>query len=640
MTTFLHSVFFALALAVIAPCQQPTVVFKGGTIFDAVTERARPLGQLWVSGNRIAGEYPAGTPIPDGAKVHDTTGKTLIPGMFDLHVHTGVGGSTMTAMVPVTGADNLRSQIHCGVTHVVDLHGDEETIFNLRDTSRKDPSMARLYTAGAAFTRPKGHATQFGIPANTVDTTEDIDARMAVLLPRKPDVIKAVVEHGKWGGLNAFPTLDEQLFDAIAAHAEEASVPLFSHVWSAPEALLATSHGANALAHGIYLGPVTEELIAAMQDNETSYIPTLSVVLASVHTLQKRSPYDQKLAHECVHPDIMAAVLDDGAPQSLMASPMVRLGRRQEKLYLNNLQKMHAAGIRIGTGTDAGNPVTLHGPSLLFELGRYVAAGLTPSQTLRAATLSSAEILRIDQDFGSLTKGKIADIVIVDGDPTKDIADLWKIASVYKAGKAVDRSKVRKQMIELAKPAVAMVPEQDGVPLLVDDFADANITSNWGGDWEPTTDAIAGGKSTGKVDIASEDGKHHLRVRGEIKPGFRWGQWSGAAVQWDPSAKKVVDASAFAGITLRVRASERGYTITCHRAAVKDYNFWTVTFKGTGKWTTLRIPFTQFKQIGFGKTLEWSAKDIKGLQIEARNTPMGGAKGPFTLDIGSVSLYR
>lgn len=632
--------FFLSALAPALPSQDPTLVLRGGHLFDATTQTRRPLAQLWIAGDRILGERPGDHAIPDGVEVRDTTGKTVLPGLFDLHVHIGVGGGSFTSMVPITPADNLRSHLHCGVTHVVDLHADEQTIFAVRDESRRTATQARLYTAGAAFTRPHGHATQFGVPANTVDTVDDVDRRMKALLPRRPDVIKAVVENGGWGGLNAFPTLDAKLFSAISGHAQRASLPLFSHVWSTPEALLAASHGADALAHGVFLGPVSDELLTAMREHGTAYIPTLAVVLAAVHTQAKDSPYQHDLVSECIHPDLVSGVLDESAQLTLLASPMVRLGRRQEKLYLNNLAAMHEAGVPIGIGTDAGNPMVLHGPALLFELDRYVAAGLTPAQALHAATLASARILRVDDDFGSLAEGKVADLVVIDGDPTSDISAMWQIEAVYKAGQAVDRSLVRRRMAELAAPAVVAQAGDDGVPALLDDFADRDLEGNWGGQWEITTDKIAGGNSKGQLDIVEHGGKPHLRVRGEVLAGFRWGPWCGTAIQWHPSGRKLIDASSFEGLELLLRATERGYTVTCHRAAVKDFNYWTTSFEATGDWQTVRIPFDTFRQIGFGKPLDWSATDLKGLQVEARNSPLGGATGPFTIEIAHVSLYR
>ncbi|MCR9245840.1 MAG: CIA30 family protein [bacterium] len=618
--------------------QEPTLVFRGGRIFDSASATSRPLGQLRIAGGKVLAEAPDDAAIPADARVVDTTGKTLVPGMFDLHVHIAVPGAPWSTVVQATPEQNLRSHAYCGVLHVVDLHGNEATIFDLRETSKQAPDMARLYAAGAAFTRPGGHATQFGIPANTIDEPADVTKRMATLLPKQPDVIKAVVEHGGWGGLNEMPTLDDRLFAEVARQTKAAKLPLFSHVWSPAEAMLATRYGANALAHGVFLGPVTDELVAAMQQRDTGYIATLAVVLASVHTMKGNSPYDHALARECLHPDLIGAYLDEATRASLQGSPMVRIGMRQEKLYLNNIKKLEENDIAIGIGTDAGNPLVPHGPAVIFELERHVAAGLTPGQALRSATATAARLLRVDDRFGSLATGKVADVIVVDGDPATDITHMWHIDAVYKAGAACDRAATAAAVKQLARPVVTIAAGTDVAPL-VDDFADQDLECDWGGKWEPTTDAIAGGKSKCSVAAAKVDGHDVLKVTGELNKGFQWGPWSGAAVQWDPAVKRLVDASQYTGLRLRIRGTKRNYTVTCHRAAVRDFNFWTAKFEATGEWQTIDLPFESFRQIGFGKRLDWSATDIKGLQIEARNTPMGGTTGPFVLEIDSVSIY-
>ena len=97
-----------------------------------------------------------------------------------------------------------------------------------------------------------------------------------------------------------------------------------------------------------------------------------------------------------------------------------------------NLMILHRAGVPIVMGTDAGNPLTPHGPGVLHEISLFVEAGLTPGQALSAATLGSARILGVDDDFGALTTGRVADVVVVEGDPTADISALCDVRAVVK----------------------------------------------------------------------------------------------------------------------------------------------------------------------------------------------------------------
>ena len=167
--------------------------------------------------------------------------------------------------------------------------------------------------------------------------------------------------------------------------------------------------------------------------------------------------------------------------------------------------------------------------------------------------------------------------------------------------------------------------------------SDGDLASAWGGSWTAYTDSVApGGKSTGEIELA--DGT--LELTGEVSEGFQWGAWSGLDIAWDPEKKVLVDATGFEGIRLRVRGSERPYTLTVNRAAVKDYNVFFAPLLVKPEWTEIDVPFASLRQIGFGQSVEWSANDITGLNVDARNNPMGEKVfGPFELEIDWIRLY-
>ena len=411
---------------------EPTLVLRGGRVFDASEQRAGDPVQLWIGGERVLAIEPLEAAIPAGVEVIDAGGCTLLPGLFDLHAHTAVAGGGGVLMLGPTV--NLRTQIYFGVTHVVDLHGDQRSIFGVRDRSRAAPDQARLYSAGAAFTVPGGHGTQFFIEANTVTSLEQIDHRFDALLPHEPDVVKAILEHGGWGGIPEIPTLDDELFGAIAERAHAEGLRLFAHVFSLAEARTAVTAGADALVHGVFLDEVDDELAAEMRERGVAYVPTLAVVVGAGEAARGPTPYDHPSVAAVLHPAVATAV---SQPGTTGWPGFGELGG-QEQRFLGNLKRLADAGVLIGTGTDAGNRLTPHGPSLLVELELFVRAGLTPARALRAATLDSARILGVEADFGTLEPGKVADVVVVRGDPTADIAAMWDVEDVFKAGRRVD----------------------------------------------------------------------------------------------------------------------------------------------------------------------------------------------------------
>ncbi len=616
-----------------AAAQVPTLVVRDGRLFDPATGKVGAPADLWIEGERVLGTKPAGTAVPEGASVVEADGCVLLPGMFDLHVHVWVPGGSMGRFVPAMPEDSLRSQIYCGVTHVVDLHSDPASLTELRERSRAEPDMARLYIAGAAFTAPGGHGTQFGIEANVVTKVEEVGPRFDQLLAFRPDVIKAIVEHGDWGGLSPLPALDEVVLAEIGRRASEAKIPLFCHVFSLAEAKLAVRSGARALAHGVFLGEVDAELARSMAERDVAYVPTLAVVDGAFRVQSGTQLYSSELARGALDPEVFEAVSVAGSTGMIDAN-LVGGGEPQ---HLANLKALHERGIRIGAGTDAGNPLTPHGPALLRELELYVDAGLTPAQALTAATLDSARILGVEQRFGSLEPGKIADVVVVRGDPSASIADLWNVVGVIKGGKPVDRDALARRHAEKPAPQGARIAGTD-VGAVLDDFDDGDLAAAWGGSWESYADKLApGGKSEAEVTV----GDGVLVVAGELRPGVPWGAFAGATIYWSQGAEAAVDATEFTGIELRLRGAPRPYSIAVHRAAVKDYNVFARVLPVEEEWREVRIPFASLKQIGFGKPLEWSAADLTGISLDARNAPgPSGLHAPFDLEVDWVRLYR
>lgn len=626
--------FVGLLLSAAAFAQappSPTLILKGGRLFDAETATTRANGQLWIAGERIQGEKPADAKVPDGVKVVELGDATLLPGLFDLHVHIAVPGAASGPALMLQPDENLQTHLAFGVTHAVDLHDVPDAVFPLRDRSRTDPTIARLSAAGAAFTVPGGHPTQIGIECNTVTSLAEVTQRFDKLLPWKPDVVKAILEHGDWATLPKLPTLDEPLLAEIARQTHAAGKRLFCHVWTLDEAKTAARAGVDVLAHGVFVGEVDDELIALMKEHKTAYEPTLAVVVGPHRITQKHGPYTK---------EHLAGLLDPGMEPILneeQSGWATSWKEYDEARFFANLMKLFHAGIRCGTGTDAGNPQTPHGPALLEEITLYVEAGMKPGEALRCATLESAKILGVDGEAGSIAAGKLADLVAVAGDPTRDVNALWKIEHVWKGGREFDRAARRREMAERAKPAVARKLGSD-VPKVLDDFADGDLVSNWGGTWTAMNDGVApGGKSTAKVEVADADGGASLRVSGVLAEGFAYGPFAGVSLDFDPKGKQIVDVSSATAVVLRVRGTKRSFSLALQRAAVKDYNMFVAALPVTEDWQEVKLPLASFHQIGFGKAIPMAWDDVKGLGIQLRATPGSkGEFGDFELEIASI----
>jgi hypothetical protein len=248
-------------------------------------------------------------------------------------------------------------------------------------------------------------------------------------------------------------------------------------------------------------------------------------------------------------------------------------------------------------GTDAINPGTAHGASIHRELELLVAAGLSPTESLAAATSVPASIFRLS-DRGRITPGLRADLVLVDSDPTSDIKATRKIVGVWKQGHAIDREayreKVRKQREELAKAKTK--PEPPGSAKgLVSDFEGDKPQSAFGSGWSVSTDSLVGGKSKAEFKLVSggaEDSKGALRITGTIddKPQPRW---AGAFFSPGPEMMAPVNLSSKKAVSFWAKGDGKRYAIMIFSQA-GGFSRSEKTFTADDRWEKHRFELKEF----------------------------------------------
>ncbi len=222
-----------------------------------------------------------------------------------------------------------------------------------------------------------------------------------------------------------------------------------------------------------------------------------------------------------------------------------RIGSTRGGIPTDAVRKLHAAGVPILAGTDAINPGTAHGASLHRELELLVAAGLSPSQALAAATSLAADRFGL-ADRGRIAPGLRADLLLVTGDPCTEIKATRAIVGVWKQGQSIDRearkATVRRELESLAKARNTPAPKgsEQG---LVSDFEDTMPTSCFGSGWSVSTDTMIGGKSKAEFKLAPEGAsgsKGSLRVTGTVE-GKAPSRWAG--VMFSPGAAPMAPAN-------------------------------------------------------------------------------------------------
>jgi imidazolonepropionase-like amidohydrolase len=407
-----------------------------------------------IDGARIAAVGPAATtPVPRGATRIDARGKWVIPGLVDSHVHFFQSGNLYTrpdvadfnAWMPYT-KEVARNQarlpatfkvwIASGVTSVVDIGGPMWN-FEVRDLAATMPVAPRMAVAGPLVSMVDRAQLDLGDPP-IVKVTSPEGARelVAKQLARKPDFIKVWYIHRKEDDLAA----QEAIVKAAGDAAHAAGIRLAVHATELEVAKSALRAGADFLVHSVEDAPVDDEFIALAKRNDILYCPTLFVTTGyrlALSNTWRPTAEEKRLAD----PQILRAMGDlakipkEKLPLrvvSLMAQPPAPAAN---PIALQNLRKVWDAGIRVVMGTDAGNIGTLHGPSVFREMKEMTGANLTPLEVLRAATTYGAFTMGLGKDAGAIAPGRLADLVILDADPTADIRNAGRIRRVVKDGR-------------------------------------------------------------------------------------------------------------------------------------------------------------------------------------------------------------
>jgi imidazolonepropionase-like amidohydrolase len=441
-----------------ARAQQP-VALTGATLIDG--RGGAPLADavVVIRDGRIACAGSRRTcTAPFGVRTVDVRGRWLMPGIVDAHVHYSQTGWAdgrpdaldMRERFPYIetiaklkdARPFYRANLCAGVTATFDVGGFPWT-WTLRASTERD-SLAPHVSAAGPLLSTRDH--WLNVPGERqflyIGTDSAVQDGARYLIANRTDAVKV------WflAGASSPDTADWKRRIRIAGDmARSAGIPLIVHatgLWQAKEALRA---GAKLLVHGVSDRAIDEEFLELARRNGTVYTPTL-VVSNGYQQLRARAfdraAYGESLA--CVDPATRAkAFLTDslpGAPSAEQVARAKETTRQRFALEADNVRRVHAAGIAVAMGTDAGNPLTLHGPSVYLEMEALHAAGLTPMQVIVAATRNGALAMGRLADFGTIERGKIADLLVLRADPVADIRNARTVELIVRGGTVHRRS--------------------------------------------------------------------------------------------------------------------------------------------------------------------------------------------------------
>jgi imidazolonepropionase-like amidohydrolase len=443
----------------------PPRALVGATLLDGTGGRPVRDAVVILRGGRIdcAGGRTR-CPVPGGIDVLDLRGLWITPGIVDAHVHFSQTGwadgrpdaldvrdrhpyDQVQAGLRARPERFLRSHLCSGVTAVFDVGGYPWT-WDLRARAAADP-LAPLVAAAGPLLSTWDFWLNLPGERQFLYVAGDEDARAGVryLASNRSDAAKV------W-----FIPAPGRDFDAMArtvlAAGEEArarGIPLIVHATGLREAKVALRAGARLLVHGVGDAPVDREFLRLARDRGTVYCPTLTVIDGYRRLREAALGGTAPVVDDpngCVDAETLARVAETartGYPEDDSEAE----SRRRERAAAfaraapENLKAVHAAGIPIAMGTDAGNPLTLHGPAVYAEMEAMQAAGMTPMEVLVAATRNGALAMGRPGDTGTVEGGKRADLLVIAADPSRDIRHMRRLRYVVNGGVVREQEELR-----------------------------------------------------------------------------------------------------------------------------------------------------------------------------------------------------
>lgn len=417
-------------------------MLRGAKVLDGTGAPVIEGADVVIEGDRIAYVGVAKSKeLPPDAKIIDCSGKTLIPGLISAHSHIGQVDGVESGAANYNRENilrQLRQYEAYGVTTIAALGLNGPLFYQLRDKLH-----AGELPGSDLFGADRGIGVANGAPpAAAVKVADDQIDR-----PETPAAARAAVQAAKSRGTDlikiwvddfrgSLPVkMSPEIYAAVIDEAHQAGLRVAAHVFYLDDAKSLIKAGVDILAHGVRDQPVDQELIDLLKANDVWYIATIGVdesaYIYADQPVWMRAPFflhalQPALREQLESPEWRAGILANR-----------KLGSSRESVAMNqrNLAAIHQGGGKVGFGADSGaNPLRIPGFAEHRELQLICEAGISPQDALKIATSNSAALLKLP-DRGTLAAGQLADIVVLDADPSEDVTNIQRINAVWRRGK-------------------------------------------------------------------------------------------------------------------------------------------------------------------------------------------------------------
>jgi imidazolonepropionase-like amidohydrolase len=591
------------------------VAFVNANVVDG-TGAGAYTGTVVIANGRIVAAG-ADVKAPDGARIVDANGMTLMPGLFDLHTHLTASGAVLG--VAADWPKNLMAYLYCGVTTVADLGEYQPNFEAVRKLLAERRIEGPRVAFATRFSTPGGHGAESGRPdahTHQVQTEREARAAMAeVLRGPKPDLIKIFTDGWRYGTAADMTSMEQETLDAIVEEAHKAGIPVITHTVTVEKAKIAAKAGVDIIGHGLGDAEMDAELTDLLKTSGTRYAPTMAV-------------YEPKAGrpHTPLLKDVLDPVFDAPGEGGGRVTPALK--RRWGNL-LANVALAKKAGIPLALGTDAGMSQTYHGWATLRELKLLVQGGLTPLEAIAAGTGVSAKALRVDADRGTIAVGKVADLVLIAGRPDRNIEDIENIRSVYLGGREVNRESLKSKIGTVGLSALPA----SAAPAKLDDFERADGRAMNGEIWVNYTDSGHDKSRILWTRGLRAAGNHTLLMQARMAQKER--PSTEMTLPLAAGGMLPADAREYKGVTFEARGDGL-YRVVVRTRGVRDNGWFAAPFEARESWGVVKVAFDQLARRGTRPPLKWSGDDVLAVGFEISRSP--GETG--WLEIDNVGFYR
>lgn len=437
----LAAIILLAACGAAVPDAEPAdLAIVGARLIDGTGGEPVADSVILIDDGRVVAAGPSdAVEVPDGTEVVDAAGKTVIPGLVDLHAHYGG---------PVEATEQaLRSQLYYGVTTTRSIGADDpEKVALMLEANAGRPDLPRAYTAGLGFSYPGGFNSSF---PNTPTTPEEARAQVREQAALGVHFTKMWINEVAEPGLK----IPDEIRAAIVDESYENGLVPVAHINEEADGVQLLEVGLNEFMHSTVrtFGPgggvpmedpvPSQAFLDLCLEKDCAFAPTLSIIQNNWYFAEHPELLDDPELRAVMNP----AVLERWSDEETRAAVLAADGFEGRKLSFRHVQDfvktLHDHGIKVALGTDSGTPNVPMGWGTHHELELYVEAGLTPMETLVAATATGAGRVPPvgEADFGTLTAGMSADLIVLNADPLADIRNTLQIDRVMLRGEWVDR---------------------------------------------------------------------------------------------------------------------------------------------------------------------------------------------------------